>query len=341
MVLLSGRRVNDLKTSETKFFFELTPERILDAVEALGVRCTGRCLQLNSMENRVYEVEIELESEPISPADRFRVVKFYRPGRWSLEQIGEEHRFLLDLQGADIPVVAPLTFPDGATVRRVGELEIYYAVFPKAGGRSPVELDAEQLVWLGRLLARIHTVGAQRVAPHRLKLTPATYGIENLRYLIDAGVIPRESQAAYRSVVERICGLVESWFAVTPNQRIHGDCHLGNIVWGGAGPCFVDFDDMVTGPCVQDVWLIVPGRREDELQALLSGYELMRPFDRGSLRLIEPLRALRFVHFSAWIARRWHDPAFQRVFPNYGTGGYWGEQIADLHEQLGLIAEGG
>lgn len=331
----------DPKSSETKFFFELTPERILDAVEALGVRCTGRCLQLNSMENRVYEVEIELESEPASPSDRFRIIKFYRPGRWTLEQIGEEHRFLLDLHGADIPVVAPLPFPDGATVRRVGELEIYYAVFPKVGGRSPDELDSEQLMWLGRLMARIHTVGAQRSAPHRLKLDPATYGIENLRYLIDSGTVPRESQLAYRTVVERICTLVEPWFAVAQYQRIHGDCHLGNIVWGSSGPFFVDFDDMVTGPCVQDVWLVVPGRSEEQLRSLLAGYELLRPFDRSTLRLIEPLRALRFVHFTAWIARRWHDPAFQRVFPNFGSGGYWGEQLSDLNEQLTIISGGG
>jgi Ser/Thr protein kinase RdoA (MazF antagonist) len=328
------------ESSETKFFFELTPERILDAVEEIGVRCTGRCLQLNSMENRVYEVEIELDAAPVSPAERFRIVKFYRPGRWSKEQIGEEHRFLLDLKRAEIPVVAPLEFPDGSTLRRVGELEIYYAIFPKVGGRSPDELDGEQLMWLGRLLARIHTVGAQQEATQRLRLNPATYGIDNLKYLIDSGVVPRESQAAYRGVVERLCTLVEPWFHEVKTQRIHGDCHLGNILWGREGPFFVDFDDMVVGPCVQDVWLIVPGRDEQQLQSLLSGYELMRPFDRNSLRLIEPLRALRFVHFSAWIARRWHDPAFQRVFPNFGSGGYWGEQLADLNEQLSIISNG-
>lgn len=328
------------ESSETRFFFELTPERILDAVELLGVRCTGRCLQLNSMENRVYEVEVELDGEPESPAERFRVVKFYRPGRWSKEQIGEEHRFLLDLKAADIPVVAPIEFPDGSTLQQVGALEIYYAIFPKVGGRSPDELDSEQLLWLGRLLARIHTVGAQREAKTRLRLNPATYGIENLKYLIDSGVVPRETQAAYRGVVERICTLVEPWFQEVKTQRIHGDCHLGNILWGRDGPFFVDFDDMVVGPCVQDVWLIVPGREEQQLQNLLSGYELMRPFDRNSIRLIEPLRALRFVHFSAWIARRWHDPAFQRVFPQFGSGGYWGEQLSDLNDQLTIISNG-
>ncbi len=329
------------ESSETKFFFELTPERILDAVETLGVRCTGRCLQLNSMENRVYEVEIELDREPESPAERFRVVKFYRPGRWTVEQIGEEHRFLLDLKAADIPVVAPLEFPDGSTVKRVGELEIYFAIFPKVGGRSPDELGDDQLLWLGRLMARIHTIGAQREAPHRLRLNPATYGIDNLKYLLDSGVVPPETKAAYRSVVERICTLVEPWFGEVKTQRIHGDCHLGNILWGRDGPFFVDFDDMVVGPCIQDLWLIVPGREERQLQTLVSGYELMRPFDRNSLRLIEPLRALRFVHFTAWIARRWHDPAFQRVFPNFGSGGYWGEQLSDLNDQFSIISSGG
>jgi Ser/Thr protein kinase RdoA (MazF antagonist) len=293
------------------------------------------------MENRVYEVEIELDREPESPSERFRVVKFYRPGRWSPEQIGEEHRFLLDLKAADIPVVAPEPFPDGTTLKRVGDLAIYYSVFPKAGGRSPDELDGEQLLWLGRLLARIHTVGQKREAPHRLRLNPTMYGIENLKYLIDSGVVPRETQGAYRSVVERICAIIEPWFNTVQSQRIHGDCHLGNILWGREGPFFVDFDDMVVGPCIQDLWLIVPGRDEQQLQTLLSGYELMRPFDRNSLRLIEPLRALRFIHFSAWIARRWHDPAFQRVFPNFGTGGYWGEQLSDLNDQLSLISSGG
>ena len=325
-------------SNETRFFFDLTPALILDAVEASGMRCTGRILQLNSMENRVYEVEIELDSEPASPSERFRVVKFYRPGRWSAQQIGEEHQFLLDLKNADIPVVAPLPFPNGDTLRRLGDLEIYYAVFPKMGGRSPDELDEEKLLWLGRLLARIHAIGAKESAPHRLRLDPTTYGIDNLKYLIDSGVVPRETQAAYRSVVERICQVSEPWFKTTKTQRIHGDCHLGNILWGRDGPFFVDFDDMVTGPCVQDVWLIAPGRDEQQLQSLLAGYELMRPFDRSSLRLIEPLRALRFIHFSAWIAKRWHDPAFQRVFPNFGTPRYWGEQLSDLNEQFSVIS---
>jgi len=328
-----------IETGETKYFYDLTPDRILSAVEAAGVRCTGRCLPLNSMENRVYEVEIEVADETSirSPADRFRVVKFYRPGRWSRVQLEEEHRFLLDLEAAEIPVVAPLRFDDGETLRSMPGIDIFYAVFPKMGGRNPDELSGEQLNWIGRLLARIHTVGAGRPAPHRLRLTPQTYGLDNLAFLLESGAIPPELQRSYRDLVEQACTIMTPWFEGLGVQRIHGDCHFGNIVWASAGPFFVDFDDMVVGPPVQDIWLIAPGRDEQQLEALLAGYEQMRQFDRSTLRLIEPLRTLRFIHFSAWIARRWKDPAFQRVFTSWGTQAYWVEQIADLRDQLEIM----
>jgi Ser/Thr protein kinase RdoA (MazF antagonist) len=328
--------------ADTNFFYELTPDRILDAVEAsTGKRCTGRAMALNSMENRVYEIEIDLDDKPKNPSDRFVIAKFYRPGRWSREQILEEHQFLADLAAHEIPVIAPSKFQDGDTLHPFKDApSIQYAVFPKCGGRSPDELNDDQLQRAGRLLARLHNVGASRQANHRIKLTPTTYGIDNLRFMLDKGIIPPDIQDAYKQTVEAICTTVDPWFADTATHRIHGDCHLGNLIFGRDGLFFVDFDDMVRGPAVQDVWLMLPGRDEwaqAQLATMLEAYDTMRPFNRLDLRLVEPLRALRFVHFSAWIGRRWQDPAFPRAFPHYGTPRYWQEQLADLREQLSLI----
>jgi Ser/Thr protein kinase RdoA (MazF antagonist) len=328
----------------TKHFFELTPSHILDAVESLGYVCTGRCLALNSMENRVYEVEIELDSDykPKSPSEKFLIVKFYRPGRWTWDQIQDEHDFLFDLAEADIPVVAPVTRPDGHSIFEDTKLDLMYALFPKVGGRSPDELDNSQCERVGRLLARMHNVGALRQAEHRVHLTPASYGVTNLKWLLDSKLIPLTLEQRYRHAVERICDLADPWFKASSPIRIHGDCHLGNLIWGQEGPFWVDFDDMVTGPAVQDLWLMIPGRDEStrqQLMALLSAYEMMRPFDRTSLRLIEPLRALRFVHFAAWIGKRWEDASFPRAFPQFGTDRWWAEQTQDLEEQLRLINE--
>lgn len=327
---------------ETRYFFELTPEKILSAVELAGLRCTGRILTLNSMENRVYEVEIEVENEEDikSVSDRFRVAKFYRPGRWSKEQILEEHQFLSDLSAQDIPVVAPLAFQNGETLHKIGDIDIYFSVFPKSGGRIPEEFDDTQLGIIGRLLARLHNVGAAREAKHRLRITPETYGLKNLEFLQSSNSIPLQYVSEYSRAVEEICRAAEPLFQDVENIRIHGDCHLANILWGSHGPRLVDFDDMLVGPPVQDVWLILPGRDEEakrQLGVLLEAYEPMRRFNRKTLRLIEVLRALRIIHFAAWIARRWKDPAFQRAFPDYGTPRYWSEQIATLHEQQTFI----
>lgn len=327
---------------ETRYFYEITPERILDAVEATGLRCTGRCLPLNSMENRVYEVELEVEDPQAlaSPSEKFRIVKFYRPGRWSRDQIHEEHQFLKDLLAAEVPGVGPIPFSTGDTLHRLPNIDIWYAVFPKIGGRSPDELIGDQLDQIGRLLARLHAVGATRKAPNRVRIGPQTYGIENLRYLIDTKRVPPDIRGRYQAAVEAICRISSPWFESAESQRIHGDCHLGNLLQGREGFFFVDFDDMVQGPCVQDVWLLVPGRDEESLrdrERLLEAYEQMRPFPRETLRLVEPLRALRFVHFSAWIAKRWEDPAFPRVFEQFGTPRYWEEQLRDIEEQLRLV----
>lgn len=324
----------------TKYFFELTPDRVLQSVEASGLRCTGRCAVLNSFENRVYEVELETEFEKPDLLSSRRIVKFYRPGRWSREQILEEHEFLNDLQEAEIPVVAPVKFPDGSTLHTVNESGIYYAIFPKVGGRAPQELTDEQLQRVGRLLARIHTGGAQKKAQFRLRFTPTIYGRSNLETLLSGGWILPEFRERYESAVKKICDLVDPWFDECDNHRIHGDCHLGNLLWNQNGPFFLDFDDMVTGPAVQDIWLLIPGRDVEsrrQLEVLLSGYEEMRDFNRTQLRMIEALRALRIVHYSAWVARRWNDPAFPVAFPSFNSHRYWGEETVALETQWTLL----
>jgi Ser/Thr protein kinase RdoA (MazF antagonist) len=325
----------------TQYFFELTPDRVLDAVETSGLKCTGRCSALNSFENRVYEVELEEDGGQTGPLARRRVVKFYRPGRWSSEQILEEHRFLLDLQAAEVPAVAPLPFAgNGETLQRTPS-GISYALFPKVGGRAPDELSDAQLPQIGRLLARMHAVGAQREAPARVKLGPDTYGEANLEYLLKSW-LPLEYRTRYEAAVRAILKISSPWFAGASVQRVHGDCHPGNLLHNGEHFFFVDFDDMVRSVPAQDIWLLVPGRDRASLQArelLLEGYEEMRSFDRRTLRLIEPLRALRFIHYTAWIARRWQDPAFPQAFPEFNTHHYWADETSDLERQLAVIRE--
>ncbi len=332
-----------LGSPETKFFFELTPDRILDAVETTGVRCTGRCLALNSMENRVYEVEIELPEKPARPADGYRIIKFYRPGRWTREQILDEHRFVLDLAEYEIPVVAPLKNEAGETLFQVPEFNILYAVFPKQSGRNPAELNDEQMLQVGRLLGRMHNAGATRAAGTRLRLTPESMAVSSLEFLLNSNLMPHEMTEQYEHVVRSIVNMCSPWFEDVHYQRIHGDCHLGNLLWGDEGAFFVDFDDMATGPCVQDMWLMLPGRDDyakKKLELLLEGYEQMRAFDRSTLQLIEPLRAMRMIYFTAWIAKRWEDPAFKSAFIEFNTPKYWREQMSQLTEQLEYIQYG-
>lgn len=341
---------------ETQFFFSLSPEKVLKAVESTGIICTGRCFALNSFENRVYDVELDLERSAAragqSPealevsrgrvqANR-KVIKFYRPGRWSEAQILEEHRFLMDLQHAEIPVIAPELFPDGTTLRQNPD-GIWFSIFPKFGGRAPDELDDEQLRQVGRLLARIHLVGASREAPHRVALTSEAYGRSNLSFLVAERCLPRELEADYIQCVEEICRRVDDLFKNNSGikiQRVHGDCHKGNLLWTPQGAAFLDFDDMVRGPVIQDIWMVCPGRDAQALadrEILLEGYEQMRAFDRRELKLVEGLRALRMIHYAAWIARRWSDPAFPRAFPHFGTLQYWSDELSALREQVAAI----
>ncbi len=321
-------------------FFSLTPERVLEAVETLGIRSTGRCMALNSMENRVYEVELDLDPEEIEHLyQRFRVIKFYRPGRWSREQIQDEHDFLFELSAVDIPAVAPLKFSDGSTLAKTPE-GIWYTIFPKVSGRNLDELSDDQLEQLGRLIARMHNVGATRKALHRVRLSPVTYGLENLAFLKDQSLLPAHLSDRYTQLVTQICEIVTPWFERYPVQRLHGDCHVGNVLWNRDRCFLVDFDDMLTGPCVQDLWLICPGRdswSKQQQEKLLRGYRQMREFDSSSWCLVEPLRCLRMIHFSAWIGKRISDPSFSRVFMDYGSEKYWRDQLTALEEQFQII----
>jgi Ser/Thr protein kinase RdoA (MazF antagonist) len=331
-------------------FNRLTPEQVIDAVEVQGARCTGRFFALNSYENRVYQLELEGEpregrtgascalDEPQGGPARTVVGKFYRPGRWTRETILAEHRFLAELAELEIPVAGPLELAPGSTL---GEVEgIYYALFPRIGGRAPEELSDEQAQMLGRLIARIHNVGASRDEPARRRLTPETYGRDNLHYLLEHDHLPREVRPSYSSTVEILLDRITPLFAGVPAHRVHGDCHLGNLLWAPRGPTFLDFDDLIVGPAVQDIWMLVPSfdaEGQRQRQVLLEAYRQFRELDPTWLRLVEPLRALRYIHYSTWIARRWRDPIFPRTFPHFGTLQYWEGQVQDLREQIARI----
>lgn len=302
----------------------------MDAVELGGRRCTGRFVALNSYENRVYQLELEDGSMVVG--------KFYRPGRWSRQAIEAEHRFIQQLAEAEVPVAAPLSLGDGRTVGDV--LGILYAVFPRVAGRSPQELSDEQARMLGRLVARMHNIGAQELASDRPSLTPLTFGTENLQLLVEGQHVHEAVRASYAATVQALVQRIEPLFAWVPAHRIHGDCHLGNLLWTRQGPVLVDFDDMMTGPAVQDIWMLAPsadseGQRQRHI--VLEGYREFRAFNDAWLRLVEPLRALRYVRYATWVARRWADPVFPRTFPHFGTQQYWEQQVLDLREQIGRI----
>ncbi len=315
------------------FFFELTPDRVLLAVEAGGYRPTGHCTPLTCLENRVYDLRLE-------SGDHI-VVKFYRPNRWSREAICEEHVFLQQLREDEIPVCAPIAFPDGETLHEVEG--IYYAVWPRTGGRAPDEFNDEQLAVLGRLLARIHNVGAAAPAPHRLHLDAPTSALAPLELLVSRDFLPPSCARRYCAAVEEVAALYTAWSESVPVHRIHGDCHVGNLLRGNEGWFFLDFDDFVVGPAVHDVWMLLPGRDSEALRqrsVLIDAYRQFRDFDETWLRLVEPLRAFRFVFYAAWIAKRWEDKAFPAAFPHFGTPSYWENETTDLEQQVERILKG-
>jgi Ser/Thr protein kinase RdoA (MazF antagonist) len=311
-------------------FFALTPDRVLDAVEVGGLRCTGRCLPMRAFENRVYEIELDDE--------RRLIVKFYRPGRWSREAILDEHAFLAELEAAELPAVPPIDLGTGATLAEIDG--IFYAAFPKVRGRTLDEADDERLRRIGRLIGRMHAIGAARDAPHRPRLTVERYVHEPLEVLKAAGVISVAFAGRYRDLALKIADSAAPLLARARAQRIHGDLHWGNMLWGTDGPILLDFDDFLVGPPVQDLWLLALGGSEDARKAreqLVEGYELFREFDRSTLVLCEPLRAMRIIYMSAWIARRWDDPSFRAGFPAFGSDSYWSteyEELFNIYESL-------
>ncbi len=312
----------------------LTPDVVLDALDGIGLRGDGRLLALGSYENRVYQIWIE-DAQPV-------VAKFYRPGRWSDAQIQEEHAFVAELEAREIPAVAPLT-RDGATLHAHGGFR--FAVYPKCGGRAPELEDAATLEWMGRFLGRIHAVGARSPFRHRPALDVETFGVAPRDWLSAHDFIPPDLQDAWRSIAALALDGVRRAFdraGDVKTLRLHGDCHAGNVLWTDDGPHFVDFDDARTGPAVQDLWMLLAGSRAEmtrQLASVLDGYGDFFHFDPRELYLTEALRTLRLLHYSAWLAQRWDDPAFPAAFPWFNTQRYWQDRILELREQVALMDE--
>ena len=307
----------------------LTPEVVLDAVAATGLRPDGRLLALSSYENRVYQVWLE--------DDTSVVAKFYRPGRWSEAQIDEEHAFAHELAEREIPVVAP--------IQKGKFSDFIYAVYPRRGGRTPELGDPKTLEWIGRFLGRIHAVGATKKFIHREALTPQNFGHDARAYLLKSSLVPPDLLDAWKAITEQALQLVEACYSRAGEVkaiRLHGDCHPGNILWTEEGPHFVDLDDSRMGPAMQDLWMLLSGDRAAmslQLHHVLVGYENFMKLDRRELHLLEALRTLRLIHYSAWIARRWDDPAFPAAFPWFNTQRYWQDRILELREQIALMQE--
>jgi Ser/Thr protein kinase RdoA (MazF antagonist) len=338
-------------THETPYA-DLSPEVVLDALEAVGLRGDGRLIQLNSYENRVFQVFLE--------DGAVVVAKFYRPGRWSDAQILEEHAFATELVTQEIPVAPVLSLVlnidsclnsqislVGNTLAKFnGALGKHrFSVSARLSGRAPELEDPASLEWIGRFIGRIHSVGVLAQFEHRLTLNAVTFGANNRNWLLEQNLIPAESEPAWRQTSQRALeAVVQAFEQAAPSRhlRLHGDCHLGNVLWAADGPHFVDLDDAVMGPAAQDLWMLLSGDRTTmarQLTAILKGYENFMDFDERELRLIEPLRTLRIIHHSAWIARRWQDPAFPIAFTWFKNASYWTEQTAQLQEQIEAMAQ--
>jgi Ser/Thr protein kinase RdoA (MazF antagonist) len=306
----------------------LLPDLILDAIDAQGYRTSGSMLALNSYENRVYQIGLE--------SSEFIIAKFYRPGRWSDAAILEEHAFAAQLAEVEIPVVAPLADDHGETLHCYHEFR--FALFARRGGHWPELDDPDTQYRLGQFLGRIHAVGAVRPFANRPALNTETFGDQSLAFLLENGFLPRDYEQQYRDLAEGLLVEIRQRFAAVPYIpiRLHGDFHPGNILWTDSGAHLVDLDDCRTGPAVQDLWMLLSGEQAQmngQLSELLAGYEEFYDFNHRELALIESLRTLRLLHYSAWLARRWTDPAFTQAFPWFNTVSYWEEQILTLREQ--------
>ena len=327
-----------IPTLEAAPFANLSPDLVVDAVEAAGFPSDGRILALGSYENRVFQVGRE-DADPV-------VVKFYRPGRWTDLAIAEEHSFARELAAAEIPVIAPLDLSSEESLGE-GPVPVFggfrFAIYPRRGGQWPELGTEDDRQWIGRFLGRIHAVGATRRFEYRTKLSPDVMGRESVEYLLSGDNIPDYIGHRYDQVTRELLHLVESRFehaGTLRYLRIHGDCHRNNVLWTEAGPHFVDLDDCMMGPAIQDLWMLLAGRPAEmraQLDEILEGYSKFADFDSMEATLIEPLRALRMVHYAAWLARRWHDPAFPRAFPWFGEARYWERHVAELEEQIAAL----
>lgn len=324
-----------LRPDQPRPYADLTPDLVLDAVESLGFVADGRLLALNSYENRVYQVGIE-DAAPL-------IAKFYRPARWSDAAISEEHEFVLALAEREIPAVPPLLIEGRSLHQHRG---YRFSLTPRCGGRDPELEDLDVLTRIGRFLGRIHAVGGSHAFQHRPRLDLQQFGKEPSRFLLEKGWIPAGLETAYRSVLAHALDEISACYdraGEVRSLRLHGDCHRGNLLWTDAGPHFVDFDDARTGPAIQDLWMLLSGDRQAmmlQLDAILDGYRDFCDFDRPELQLIEALRTLRLIHHSAWLARRWDDPAFPSAFPWFDSARFWEEQILILREQIAAMQEG-
>tara|TARA_B100000700_G_scaffold103781_1_gene117196 strand:+ start:254 stop:1237 length:984 start_codon:yes stop_codon:yes gene_type:complete len=313
---------------------KLTPDLVIRAVESLGYEPDARIFGLNSYENRVYQVGISNES--------FLIVKFYRPGRWTIGQILEEHQFSQELSDLEVPVISPIILNE----KSIFEFEGFQlALFPMFFGR-PLELDTyKNLLVMGRFIARIHSVGAEASFLDRLEINVDRFAVQSREFLLRNDFIPPDLIAAYETLSQDLIFRIESCFSghgSIKKLRIHGDCHSGNVLWKDNAPNFVDFDDTINGPAIQDLWMMLSGSRDQrqaQLLELLKGYNEFYRFPTSELSLIESLRTLRIMNYSAWLARRWADPAFPRNFPWFNSVRYWSEHILQLREQLSALDE--
>ena len=312
----------------------LTPDRVLDAVESRGYLSDARILALNSYENRVYQVGIE-DADPV-------IVKFYRPERWSTEQILEEHQFSIDLKEMELPIVAPLANTEGHTLHEFEGFQ--FAIFPRQGGYAPELDNLDNLLILGRTLGRMHKLGSAKDFSHRPEISLQRFGTENVEYLLENDFIPNSLQDAYRTLTRDILHRLET--IKSQNQfdciRVHGDCHNGNILWRNNAPHFVDFDDTAMAPAIQDLWMLLSGDRHNQtlqMAEILEGYTEFMDFHPAELNLVEYFRTLRLLNYSGWLAKRWSDPAFPMAFTWFNTERYWAEHILELREQLAALDE--
>ena len=324
--------MNRLAGDSSHPYDALTPEVVIDAVESTGRLSDARILALNSYENRVYQVGID-QGEPV-------IAKFYRPGRWSDRQIDEEHRFTRHLSIQEIPVVAPLSIDEDGEIPTLGyHAGFRFAVYPRQGGRAPELDDLEHLHQLGRFIGRIHRAGLDFPFRYRSRMSINTTS-DNVDFLLAEGFVPADLEAAYRAITGELLDAIASQPPDSddyPQISLHGDCHSGNVLWRDDCPHFVDFDDAITGPAIQDLWMLLSGstdQRQRQLMEIVEGYDMFHGFEPRQLGLIEPLRAMRVLHFNAWIARRWDDPAFPLAFPWFNTPRYWSEYILELKELL-------